>query len=136
VSVAEAFGEDITDATADIIGEIENGLNAVISVHAGTGFAINISPPEDDLVESPWGDQMLIKSFSSKNQTEESGEAEREKRKRRHMKRTEGGESGTEGEGGSGSGEGEVEYSLNIFCVDCGVTVRLPNSSFIRSKFS
>jgi hypothetical protein len=123
VSIAEAVGEDISDATADIIGELENGLNLIISVHAGTGFSINISPPQDDLVESPWGDQMLIKSFSSKNKAEEGG---KEKRKRAYTKREEGGEGAAgagEGETGSGAGETDVEYSLNIFCVDCGVTV-------------
>lgn len=71
---------------------------------------ISITPSDDALEDSPWGEQALLGSFGDGKKNEiESGSNEKAKR--------------SEGEEGEDEeDEGGATFSMNVFCVDCAIT--------------
>jgi len=111
IDAAEAAGQEISDAAAEVIADLEEGLESLLNFQQSVSVPISVTPSDDALEDSPWGEQALLGSFGEGEKDEAESDSDEK------AKRSEGEEAENEDEDGEGA-----SFSMNVFCVNCAIT--------------
>lgn len=111
------FGEEVVQYSEEIETVIDNTANAIINdienwSPSGSGnLNINLGPPSDKLVESPWGEAYQLFQYPSNKSKRSASKSSSSSTKSTKTTTT-----------SSASPSSNISKSVKVYCVDCGVT--------------